>query len=375
MKSNKKNKDDAERFEVIKLAKVVLWLMLIIGTFLILKFFGDLFKPLVLALIFWYLIRILSNYLTSIRIGNFRLADSVAKIISLFIITFILILFINLIVVNIKQIVTTMDELQSSSRLVEQITSYLGIENLNEHLKNIPGSKELRPFLTQLVNSLTQWVGYFIVFFIYLIFVLMEEYLFQKKLDKIYKSSENFEDLSKLIAQMNDSIKRYLTVKTFASFLTAFLAYWALFFIGVKFALLWAFIIFAFNFIPYIGSFVATAMPSLFAAIQFDSFSYFIWTFLFVQACQTLVANFIEPKIVGSSLNLSPLVVMLTLTIWGNVWGVMGMLIAVPMTSILVIILAQFETTQSWAIFLSQSGDIDKMIVQPKPKTDKQGSD
>ena len=367
--AKKKETRDAEKIEVIKLAKVILWLMLIIGSFLILKFFGDLFKPLVLAMIFWYLIRILSNYLTEFKIGKFRLADSVAKTISLFIITGILFLFINIMVVNIKQVVNSLEDLHASSHLLEQVTTYLGIENINEQLKNLPGSEEMRPLLNQMVNSLTQWVGYFIIFFIYLVFVLMEEYLFQKKLSKIYHKSENFDELVRLIEQMNLSIKRYLTVKTFASFLTAFLAYWALFFIGVKFALLWAFIIFSFNFIPYIGSFVGTFLPSVFAAIQFDSFSYFVWTFLFVQACQTLVANFIEPKIVGSSLNLSPLMVMITLTIWGNVWGVMGMLIAVPMTSILVIVLAQFDSTRSWAIFLSQSGDIDKMIVQPKPKT------
>ena len=152
-------------------------------------------------------------------------------------------------------------------------------------------------------------------------------------------------------------------IKTFASFLTAFLAYWVLFFIGVNFPLLWAFIIFIFNFIPYVGSFMATLLPSVFAALQFNSFSYFFWVFLSVQAVQTLVANFIEPRIVGKSLNLSPLVVLIALTVWGTIWGVLGMIIAVPVTSILVIIMAQFPNTRKVAVLLSESGDINSMIV------------
>jgi predicted PurR-regulated permease PerM len=117
-----------------------------------------------------------------------------------------------------------------------------------------------------------------------------------------------------------------------------------------------------------VGSFAATILPSIFAALQFNALSYFIWTFLLVQACQTLVANFIEPRIIGKSLNLSPLVVFITLTIWGTIWGVLGMIIAVPVTSILVIIMAQFPNTRYVAVLLSESGDISNMIVPVQKK-------
>jgi predicted PurR-regulated permease PerM len=122
--------------------------------------------------------------------------------------------------------------------------------------------------------------------------------------------------------------------------------------------LLWAFIIFVFNFIPYVGSFIATFLPSVFAVLQFNSLPQFIWVFLSVQFCQTLVANGIEPKIMGRSLNLSPLVVRITLAIWGTIWGVLGMIISVPVTSILVIVLAQFKETRNIAILLSETGNI-----------------
>jgi hypothetical protein len=65
----------------------------------------------------------------------------------------------------------------------------------------------------------------------------------------------------------------------------------------------------------------------------------------------------------GRSLNLSPLVVLITLTVWGTIWGVLGMLISVPVTSILVIVLAQFKDTRNIAILLSETGNIENMVV------------
>ena len=78
---------------------------------------------------------------------------------------------------------------------------------------------------------------------------------------------------------------------------------------------------------------------------------------------QTIVASVIEPKIMGKSLNLSPLVVLITLAIWGTVWGVLGMIISVPVTSIMVIVLAQFPNTRNIAVLLSESGNIENMVV------------
>ncbi|MCK5369410.1 MAG: AI-2E family transporter [Cyclobacteriaceae bacterium] len=350
--------------EVLKLARIVLWLILIIGSILILKFFGNLLKPLVIAIVFWYIIRVMSNFITKIRIGKLVMPDWLGKLISLILIIFAIYTFIDIVAVNLKQIASRVDQYNSrQDNLLNQAAGFLGLDDFEKDIKDLPGSTELRPYITKFVNGLTEGVGYTIIIIIYLIFILVEEIIFKKKITYIYQNAKNFEEMKKVMDQMNNSIKRYLTVKTFASFLTALLAYIVLLIIGVNFPLLWAFIIFTFNFIPYVGSFVATLLPSIFAALQYNSFSYFLWTFLFVQASQTLVANFIEPKIVGKSLNLSPLVVFVTLTVWGTIWGVLGMIIAVPVTSILVIVMAQFPNTRYVAVLLSESGDISKMIV------------
>ena len=355
--------------EVLKLARVVLWLMLIIGSILILKFFGNLLKPLVIAIIFWYIIRVMSNYITMVKFRELVIPDWLGKLIALILIVIALYTFVDIIAVNIAQIVSNVDKYDlRQDNLLNQAANFLGFKEFDEEIRDLPGSTELRPYLAKLANGLTEGIGYTIIIIIYLIFILVEEFIFKKKITYIYQDSKNRDEMKKVIDQMNNSIKRYLTVKTFASLLTAVLAYLALLLLGVGFPLLWAFIIFTFNFIPYVGSFVATLLPSLFAAIHHNSLSYFLWTFLLVQAAQTLVANFIEPKIVGRSLNLSPLVVFITLTIWGTIWGVLGMIIAVPVTSILVIVLAQFPNTRYVAVLLSESGDISKMIVPVNKK-------
>jgi predicted PurR-regulated permease PerM len=356
---------------LIKLAKVTLWTILIVGSVLILKFFGNLIKPLVVALIIWYLIRILRNVFYGIRIGRFRLPRWFRTLLSLIIILGILYSIISIIVLNIEQIVNRVEQYEArQDSILETTAQYLGLAHLADELKDLPSSKELRPYLNGLLNSLTSALGSIFIIIIYLIFILIEEFIFTRKLDIIYKNNEQFDDIKYIINTMNNSIKRYISVKSFASLLTAVLAYIALLLLGVDFPLLWAFIIFVFNFIPYVGSFIATFLPSIFAVLQTNSLSQFVWVFLSVQFCQTLVANGIEPKIMGRSLNLSPLVVLITLTVWGTIWGVLGMIISVPVTSILVIVLAQFKETRNIAIMLSETGNVENMVVPERATKD-----
>jgi len=292
-------------------------------------------------------------------------------LLSLIIILGILYSIISIIVINIEQIVNQVEHYEArQDGIVETVVQYLGLEELSDDLKDLPSSKELRPFLNGLLNSLTSALGSTFIIIIYLIFILIEEFIFTRKLDIIYKNNEQFEDIKYIINTMNNSIKRYISVKTFASLLTAALSYIALLLLGVDFPLLWAFIIFIFNFIPYVGSFIATFLPSIFAVLQTNTLSQFVWVFLSVQFCQTFVANGIEPKIMGRSLNLSPLVVLITLTFWGTIWGVLGMIISVPVTSILVIVLAQFKETRNIAIMLSETGNVENMVVPERETQD-----
>jgi predicted PurR-regulated permease PerM len=145
------------------------------------------------------------------------------------------------------------------------------------------------------------------------------------------------------------------------SLLTGFLSYFALLFIGVDAPLFWSFLIFILNFIPTIGSLIATIFPAIFAMLQYGEFTPGILVLAIVGAIQLIIGNLVEPRVMGNSLNISPLVVFLTLSLWGVMWGVIGMLLSVPITVILIIIMSEFPGTRPFAILLSQKGNINKI--------------
>ncbi|GEM_PF-3756360 len=118
-------------------------------------------------------------------------------------------------------------------------------------------------------------------------------------------------------------------------------------------------LIFLLNFIPTIGSIVATLFPSLMALAQSsDGFGLFFAVLLGITSLQILIGNIIEPRITGRSLNLSPVVILFNLALWGSIWGVPGMFMCVPLLIITTIVLAHFPRTRPIAILLSSDGRV-----------------
>ena len=142
------------------------------------------------------------------------------------------------------------------------------------------------------------------------------------------------------------------------SLVTALLSYGLMRIIDLDFAAFWALLVFILNYIPTIGSIVATALPGLLALVQFVEWTPVIVLVVGITIIQQGMGNFVEPNLMGMTLNLSPLVVVMSLILWGLIWGVVGMFLCVPITVIIVIILANFPGTQWVAILLSQNGKV-----------------
>jgi predicted PurR-regulated permease PerM len=218
-----------------------------------------------------------------------------------------------------------------------------------------------------LLNSLTSLAGNLFIIIIYVAFLLVEEKFFFKKLELWIQDPIRRNNVLQIIDQIIASIRKYIVVKTQMSLLTGALSYIILILFKVDFATWWAFLIFLLNYIPYIGSFFATLFPSLFASFQYQSFWMLLWVFASIQVVQIAVGNILEPKIMGRTLNLSPLGVLLALTFWGIIWGILGMLLSVPITSVLVIVCSRFEQTRFIAIILSETGQLPEWeILKPE---------
>ncbi len=148
-------------------------------------------------------------------------------------------------------------------------------------------------------------------------------------------------------------VRRYLVIKTFLSAATGFMVWMVLRLLGLELAAVFGMLAFLLNFIPSIGSIIATLLPLPVAVAQFENPWMIVLVILLPGAIQISIGNIIEPRLMGSRMKLHPVTVLLALSFWGLLWGGVGMILAVPITAVLRIIFSQFETLEPIAYLLS----------------------
>jgi predicted PurR-regulated permease PerM len=265
---------------------------------------------------------------------------------------------VDIIVLNIEKLATNFPKYsQNISESLRELEEVVGLEKMDELFAG--QSSTIQAGITATAGSFANFLGKFFLILIYLIFIFLEERTIHKKIKKLVSRSKSSSDLLESLKRINDLFHNYVSVKMFTSFLTGVLSFIALLLIGIELPGLWAFIIFLLNFIPTVGSMVATFFPSIFSILQFGDFSHFFLVLVSVGLVQLFIGNFLEPRMMGSRLNISPIVILISLTFWGIIWGIMGMILAVPIMAMLIIVCSQFPSTQGIAIALSMNGEID----------------
>jgi predicted PurR-regulated permease PerM len=224
----------------------------------------------------------------------------------------------------------------------------------------------LGALIANVASSMAGLLGNGALVVMYLFFILLEYPLFRRKLQALVPQDRRRQRILHIIQEIDRDIRAYLGLKTVVSLLTAALSYGIMAWVGLDFAAFWALIIFILNFIPNLGSLVATLLPTVLALVQFDSLRPFAIVGIGVTAVQLGVANFVEPPLMGKTLNMSPLVVVVSLTFWGGLWGLVGMFLCVPITAVAMIILSHFPSTRWVSIALSQTGEF---TSGPQPLT------
>ncbi len=157
-----------------------------------------------------------------------------------------------------------------------------------------------------------------------------------------------------VFGQINSAIISYLKAKVLASLGLAFFAGIILTACGVRFALLWAVLTFLCNFIPYAGTIVAYCVPIGFAAVAGERDWTLVLAASLLLATHILSATIFEPMILGKAVGLSPLVILAALALWGSLWGFPGMLMAVPLSVVVLIVLEHFEASRPVARLLGR---------------------
>ncbi len=163
----------------------------------------------------------------------------------------------------------------------------------------------------------------------------------QKLLDELeYEKKLREKQLETTFKKITEQIQRYILTKVGVNLTAGIITTVVLSIIGVDFPIVWGLFVFLFNFIPTIGSAAALVFPVLFALVQFDSAGTMILVLVLMAGIQTLAFNVAEPMIMGKRLNLNPILILLSVLVWGYVWGIVGMLLSVPLTAIIKIIIS-----------------------------------
>jgi predicted PurR-regulated permease PerM len=258
---------------------------------------------------------------------------------------------------NIAAIASHLGDYEARLNLVLiEAQAALGIEGPTPTVGNLIARLDPARVAAELGSGLQNFASDGIFVLIYLGFLFPAAALTPHKLDLIFPDPELRASAREVLARIRLSMERYLLVQTVVSVIITALTYATLLAIGLDNALFWSFLVFFLNYIPTIGSIVAAVLTTAVALVQFPTLGPVFATALGVSAWQFVIGNFLQPRMTGDSLNLSAVVVLLALAIWGAIWGIVGAFLAAPLTVMVMIVLAQFPATRWIAILLSADG-------------------
>lgn len=243
-------------------------------------------------------------------------------------------------------------------------------------------------FLSQVAGAVRSISENLVLIILYVVFMYIAQASWSRKLDNIFPDKDAREQARSVSDAARASIEMYLWTQTVISIIITVLTYISLTVLGVPNAVLLAALIFVLNYIPTIGSIIAAFIPLLFAMAQpselipgwvpgeapHNSYIYSAIVFGVVSFWQFSIGNFVQPRMMGESLNLSALVVLVSLAVWGALWGIAGMFLSAPLTVIIMIVCAQSKSSRWVAIILSADGEpgIPKRVEAAPADADKE---
>jgi AI-2 transport protein TqsA len=211
-------------------------------------------------------------------------------------------------------------------------------------------------FAQTIAGRINNTVGFAILAFLFMMLALLETGDMRQRLASL-KDSEKSRELAEASAKIGAKFRKYMLVRTQLSALTG-IAVWAFALLtGLELATAWGIIAFALNYIPFLGPFVATILPALFAMAHFESWQSIMIVFLGLFAIQFVIGNYLEPLVAGAALAISPLAVIFAVFFWSFLWG-----IGVPVT-IAILTLCELSPSSRWIATLFQGNAKSRLQV------------
>ncbi len=318
--------------------------------------------PLVISVFIWYLINAIARFLGLLtsksgyklpRFWRYVLAQAV-----IFIVMFML---YKMVSANINDVIREAPKYQASfDRILAQVAGIFKLDHIptmHEATKEIFGNYvDIASLITVFAALLTGMAGKTLIVFFYVGFLLYEQRWFDRKLKLMIPDKTQEARVRSVIRVIDVKIQRYIGVKAFVSLTDSTLTFLILTYFDVDFAGFWGVMAFFLHFIPYAGSFIAISTPCLIALIQHGDIVLLMKVIAVLCTSHAFLGHILDPYLMGSNLNLSPIFIISNLAMWGMIWGVPGMFLAIPILAITTIALSQFESTRPVAVLFSKTG-------------------
>jgi AI-2 transport protein TqsA len=335
------------------LAGVVLtFYLLIIGQTLII--------PIILAVFIWYLINVFASTLGRLSLAGRRLPAAICYLLAVAAVVASLGLLVTITTSNIADVIATAPVYQKNlDRLIAEAYQLFNIERPPDSTQLVK-QVNFGTLLSQSALAITGLISSGGLILLYVLLLFTEQKAFGKKLAALFPATTKRKNFSKIVEKIDVDIRAYIGIKSLVASIAAVCGFIILKLIGLDYAAFWAILIFMFNFIPKIGGILAAALPALLALLQFESHTPFFVVAGSITLMQLVITNAIEPRLMSNSLNMSPLVLMIAIGMWGALWGITGMFLGIPIMVILMIIFSHFPSTRPIAILFSRFGEIRK---------------
>ncbi|MBO5731504.1 MAG: AI-2E family transporter [Treponema sp.] len=342
----------------VNYTKGIFYILLCIGIIAVgtvLKLTAEVVLPITVAIFLGLVFHPVINTLHT----KFRI-PTILGIIIIFLLLFVLIFFIGTLLVSSSKAILTLYP-KYEERFLTIYVAVAGIFNLpydsdlslfNNLWNQLGVRNAIQSMAVSFSNNLITFARNLTVVALFVVFLLMEMGLFKAKAIAALDGKSPGR-ITLIMRDIIQQVTKYISVKFFISLLTGIFVFLGTWVVNLDFPIIWGFLAFILNFIPNFGSIISGVLTTFFALIQFwPKPGPVIWVGFLMLAVNMILGNFVEPKVQGRNLGLSPFIIIISLSVWGWLWGFLGMILAVPMMVILKIICENISFLQPLSIFM-----------------------
>jgi predicted PurR-regulated permease PerM len=366
--------DQSAPAEVSEIRKAQTWFLGIIAFAVILFLLVQakfLLISLAIAIMLFSLTSDAINYFQRLRIGSARVSIWIASMLAVLLIATILISASLIILAQANTVVVTiLQYADPAQQAVADLVGWMGAD-VETAVLDWMKSIQLGPYLSSLAGQAGNIASGAVLVTLFVGFMFLERLWFPTKLASLMGDERRARRVERIISSIIHRVNRYLVVKVVISSVTGALVYAVMTFFALDLAMPMAVLTFVLNFIPNIGSIVATVVVALVSYVQTGDAFTGLTVLSIVTVIQFTVGQVLDPLLLGKTLRLSSFGIIASLAFWAAVWGIVGMFLAVPIMVSIMIICSHIPRVRPVAILLSREGlpDLD-LEMEPDSATE-----